>query len=83
MPGGQIALEIDDAQTVDQNIALFVEHLKTLDGPMADVLAAVLPNLSHDMEINQGEVLDALYAAIAPPTSQPEEAQIPDIGAPQ
>jgi hypothetical protein len=29
MPGGQIALEIDDAQTVDQNIALFVEHLKT------------------------------------------------------
>lgn len=83
MPGGQIAVEIDDAQTVDQNIALFVEHLKTLDGPMADVLAAVLPNLSHDMEINQGEVLDALYAAIAPPTSQPEEAQIPDIGAPQ
>ena len=79
MPGGQIALEIDDAQTVDQNIALFVEHLKTLDGPMGDVLAAVLPNLSHDLEINQGEVLDALYAAIAPPKSQPEEAQ----GAPQ
>lgn len=83
MPEGQISFDIDDAQTVDQNIAIFVERLKTLDDPMADVLAAVLPNLSHDLEINQGEVLDALYTATAPPASQADVAQTPDIGAAQ
>lgn len=83
MPEGQISFDIDDAQTVDQNIAIFVERLKTLDDPMADALAAVLPNLSHDIEINQGEVLDALYTATAPSASQAEEAQTPDMGAAQ
>lgn len=81
MPRGQIAFDIDDAQTVDQNIAIFVECLKTLDDSMADVLAAVLPNLSHDVDVNQGEVLDALYTATAPQTSEADEARMPDMGA--
>ena len=81
MPGGKIAFDIDDAQTVDQNMAIFVERLKTLDDPMADVLAAALPDLSHDVDVNQGEVLDARYATTAPQTGEADEAQMPDMGA--
>lgn len=71
MPKQTITFDIDDALTVNQNIKAFIERIKAFDGPLADILSASLPDISNDVTINQGQLLDSLYAATAPaPDSQ-------------
>lgn len=60
------AFEIDDTQTVDQNISAFTSELKTVDDAIARVLSASLSKISLEIPFDQGELLDALYAATAP-----------------
>ena len=60
------AFEIDDTQTVDQNISAFTGALKTIDDSLAGVLSASLSKISLEIPFDQDELLDALYAATAP-----------------
>jgi hypothetical protein len=66
MPKGNVAFDIDDGQTVDQNITAFTDRLATIDPALAAILGAELVALSNDMDLDQGAILDALYAATAP-----------------
>jgi hypothetical protein len=66
MPKGKVEFDIDDDQTVDQNIAEFTNRLATIDPALAAILGAELPALSNDMDLDQGAILNALYAATAP-----------------
>lgn len=66
MPKQSITFDIDDALTVSQNMEAFIERLKALDEPLADILSASLPDISNDVAIDQGQLLDSLYAATAP-----------------
>lgn len=61
-----IAFEVDDTKTVDENISAFAAELDSVDAPMAGIIAASLSDLSHELVIDQGALLDALYAATAP-----------------
>jgi hypothetical protein len=63
---GLTAFEIDDAQTVDQNISAFTSALETIDGALASVLSASLSKISLEIPFDQDALLDALYAATAP-----------------
>jgi hypothetical protein len=60
------AFEIDDTQTVDQNISAFTSALKTIDDSLASVLSTSLSKISLEIPFDQDELLDALYAATAP-----------------
>ena len=60
------AVEIDDTQTVDQNISAFTSALKTIDDSLASVLSTSLSEISLEIPFDQDELLDALYAATAP-----------------
>lgn len=60
------AFEIDDTQTVDQNISAFTSALKTVDDALASVLSASLSKISLEIHLDQDALLDALYAATAP-----------------
>ena len=75
MPKQTIVFEIDDTLTVDQTLVAFAEGLKKADPPLAEVLAPVLSDLSHDIAVDQGPLLDMLYAATAP---APDGAGAPD-----
>lgn len=74
MPKQTIAFEIDDNLTADQTLAAFAEAMKQADAPLADILALVLSDLSLDVAIDQDQLLDALYAAIAPASAGASEA---------
>jgi hypothetical protein len=66
MPKGNVTFDIDDGQTVDQNITAFTDRLATIDPALSAILGAQLVALSNDMDLDQGAILDALYAATAP-----------------
>ena len=74
MPKQTIAFEIDDNLTADQTLAAFAEAMKQADAPLADILTPVLSDLSLDVAIDQDQLLDALYAAIAPASAGASEA---------
>ncbi|MCK1568204.1 hypothetical protein IVB16_33140 [Bradyrhizobium sp. 183] len=60
------AFDIDDNQTIDQNISAFTSALKTIDDALASVLSTSLSKISLEIPSDQDELLDALYAATAP-----------------
>ncbi|TKV80150.1 hypothetical protein FDV58_18070 [Bradyrhizobium elkanii] len=66
MANNEIAYEIDDRKTVDQNLSALSAALKQIDDPLADVLEGVLSQLSLEIAPDQDALLDALYAATAP-----------------
>ena len=66
MPKVNVAFDIDDDQTVDQNLTSFADCLATIDPALAAILEPELPRLSDDMDLDQGAIFDALYAATAP-----------------
>ncbi|MBH5396446.1 hypothetical protein HZZ13_01275 [Bradyrhizobium sp. CNPSo 4010] len=66
MANNEIAFEIDDKNTVDQNISALAAALKRIDDPLADVLSGALAKLSLEIAVDQGALLDALYEATAP-----------------
>lgn len=66
IPKQDVSFDIDDALTVDQNIAAFVTKLDTIDVALAGILSNALPDLSNEIPIDQGALLDSLFAATAP-----------------
>ncbi|WP_439360105.1 hypothetical protein [Bradyrhizobium sp. DASA03007] len=66
MPNIEIAFEIDDSRTVDENISALATTLKQVDNPLADVLSGALSKLSLEIALDQDALLDALYLATAP-----------------
>lgn len=73
MPKQDVSFDIDDALTVDQNIAAFVAKVDIIDVSLAGILSAALPALSNEIPIDQGALLDSLFAATAPAPETPEE----------
>lgn len=76
MPKGNAAFDIDDGQTVDQNITAFTDRLATIDPALAATLGPELPGLSNDMDLDQGAILDALYAATAPVPAADQDGMV-------
>ncbi|WP_456744809.1 hypothetical protein [Bradyrhizobium sp. USDA 4354] len=77
MANNDIAFEIDDKNTVDQNISALAAALKRIDDPLADVLSEALEKLSLEIAVDQEALLDALYAAtepVQPHQTCPEES---------
>ncbi|MET4016655.1 hypothetical protein [Bradyrhizobium sp. S3.2.12] len=70
MTNTEIAFEIDDSRTVDENISALSVALKRIDDSLADVLSGALSSLSLDIALDHDALLDALYAATSPVESQ-------------
>lgn len=71
----KLTFAIDDALTVDENIASFALTLKAADAELAHVLTASLANYSNDVPVDQDTLLDALFAATAPKEEARTNAQ--------
>jgi hypothetical protein len=70
----KLTFVIDDALTVDENIAAFANAAKAVDPQLANVLASALADFSNEVSVDQDGLLDALYAATAPaPKDGPDE----------
>ncbi|WGD51245.1 hypothetical protein QA641_38130 [Bradyrhizobium sp. CB1650] len=54
MANNEIAFEIDDNNTVDQNISALAAALKRIDNPLADVLSGALAKLGLEIAVDQG-----------------------------
>jgi hypothetical protein len=65
-PKQKLTFAIDDALTVDENIAAFALKLQTADAQLTSTLTSSLTNFSNEVSVNQDALLDALYAATAP-----------------
>jgi len=70
----KLTFAIDDALTVDENIAAFAENLKAADAQLANILTASLADFSDEVSVDQDALLDALYAATAP-APQPDTGE--------
>jgi hypothetical protein len=65
-PRQKLTFAIDDALTVDENIAAFALKLKMADARLTSILTSSLTDFSNEVSVNQDSLLDALYAATAP-----------------
>jgi len=65
-PKPKVAFSIDDALTVDENIAAFALKLKIADADLAARMTPSLTDFSNEVSVNQDTLLDTLYAATAP-----------------
>lgn len=61
-----IPFVINDSLTINQNLEEFINYLKIFDEPLADRLSAKINDISNDVAIDQGQLLDNLYTATAP-----------------
>lgn len=66
-PRQKLAFAIDDALTVDENIAALALKLKTADAQLTGILTSSLTDFSNVVSVNQDALLDALYAVTAAP----------------
>lgn len=64
-PRRKSTFAIDDALTVDQNIAALALKLRTADAQLMSILTPSLTNFSNEVSVDQDALLDALYAATA------------------
>ncbi|WP_439364222.1 hypothetical protein ACNJYD_30755 [Bradyrhizobium sp. DASA03005] len=72
MANTEIAFEIDDSKTVDENISALSTALKRIDDSLAEVLSGALSKLSLEMALDHDALLDALYVATGP--VEPQQA---------
>tara|TARA_R110001599_G_scaffold261569_1_gene461985 strand:- start:4968 stop:5183 length:216 start_codon:yes stop_codon:yes gene_type:complete len=63
VPEAKLIYEIDDAESVDQNLATFCETLNAVDADLAAVLQDELSNISREKNVSRKTLYDALYAA--------------------
>ena len=73
-PRQKLTFAIDDALTVDENIAAFAEKLKTADAQLTSILTSSLIDFSNDVSVSQDALLDALYVATTP-APEPEAGE--------
>lgn len=82
-PKQQLTFTIDDALTVDENIAAFALKLKMAEAQLTSILSPSLTDFSNEVSVNQDALLDALYAATAPAPEPKAGEDAKDQGAGQ
>jgi len=82
-PEQRLTFAIDDALTVDENIAAFALKLKMTGAQLTSILISSLVGFSNGASVNQDALLDALYAATAPAPEPKTGEDATDKGAGQ
>jgi hypothetical protein len=82
-PKQKLTFAIDDALTVEENIAAFALKLKMADAQLTSILTSSLTDFSNEVSVNQDALLEALYAATAPAPEPKAGEDAKDKGAGQ
>jgi hypothetical protein len=75
MPATLPQFDIDDAESVDQNLQRFGELLKQLDPQLGEMLALKLRDLADRDPTDLPALWDALFNRLVPPLSEEVEAE--------